>query len=459
MLRVMAVLCAAWMVLLVKADDRKEDVKHAVRILKGLDGDRSREWAFSVLAQASEEDGMAYAMNSLGLAYMAGAGVERDTAKAVMWLEKAGASGYAEAYHNLGILYKKSLYGVSQDFCKSCHYFAKGREVGSMRCTYDLGFMYYKGLGCTQSYERAAELFRSGADADYTPSLYMLGLCYRNGYGVEQDTARSSFYLGRAAMMGYKEALEEMHRPTPENSYAVSTAADVPLRMPSVSPSVNDTSLLPGRWEGYVILYDWSGGHVIGEKPVFVDLARKTDGLCGVMVLGNDTIPFTADINDKGMLDFRDVNLQLWERYNPRDKTHYRMEKACLDIWNRNLRGKLSLYSLDLKEPERPMYMELLRVDAASNSENRPDGNQENRISISPNPFADSFTATFVLHEESAVRLRMFDTAGILVFDESLGRMAEGKHTVVLSPSLRKGSYVLNVTAGNQVLRSIITKK
>ena len=117
-----------------KADNKTDSIKHAVRILKGMDKDRSNSWAISVLRSAAEDDSIAYAMNSLGMAYMAGIGVEQDSIQCVYWLEKAADRGFREAYHNLGRMYKNSYCGVKQDFFKSYRYFEKGAEKNSVLC-------------------------------------------------------------------------------------------------------------------------------------------------------------------------------------------------------------------------------------------------------------------------------------------------------------------------------------
>lgn len=194
-----------------------EDIKHAVRILKNIDTDQSKDWAISLLRKAADNDTLAYAMNTLGLAYMAGAGVEQDSAQAVAWLEKAGAHGYSEAYHNLGMMYKDGG-GVAQNFAKAYDAFRRGAENGSVVCKYDEGFMLYKGLGCGQDYIRAARLFDDAiSKIEHTPSMYMLGLCYRNGYGVPRDSARAGQLLDRAAMLSFGPAMEELRRSRPEN--------------------------------------------------------------------------------------------------------------------------------------------------------------------------------------------------------------------------------------------------
>ena len=442
------------------ADNKTDSIKHAVRILKGMDKDRSLSWAVSILRSAADNDSIAYAMNSLGMAYMAGIGVEQDSIQCVYWLEKAAANGFKEAFHNLGRMYKNSYCGVKQDFVKSYQYFEKGAEKNSVLCMYDMGFMLYKGLGCGQDYQHAAELFQKASNRDYSPALYMLGLCYRNGYGVEADTARANFCLKRSAALGYRYAIEELCRPHPENYMHEdyidnATYGNVPENMPDISPEVNDTSLLAGEYQGFVVMYDWSGSYVLGEKPVMMTMGRDKDGISGITVFGNDTVPFRATMSKEGKLKFSEGDISLCERYYTSGKVRYRMDYAMFDIWQDNIKGELRLYSLWLNEPERPMYLELHR----KGSDMQPAKDRYSRITISPNPFSSTFTANFELPATAAdAKVKIFDKYGALVYSRSLGNLQAGKHSLPISPDILQGTYVLNITAGKQVLRTIIVK-
>ena len=438
-----------------------EEIRHAVRVLKDIDTDQTKQWAICLLRDAAEGDTLAYAMNTLGLAYMAGAGVEKDSVQAVSWLKRAATNGFSDAYHNLGMMYKDGSCGIRQDFCKAYGLFMNGAEKGSTVCEYDAGFMLYKGLGCQQDYTKSVELFSKAAEADHSPSLYMLGLCYRNGYGVEQDTARATALLKRAALLSFGPAMEELWRPEPENYLheeyvANDTCGCIPAEMPEISPLVNDTSLIYGHYQGFIVMYDWSGRFVLGEKPVTMDFYRKEGGkVSGTMILGNETVPFAASMTGDGRLHFSEGRLLLNERYNS-EKVNYRMDNATLDLWQDKIRGRLNLYSLKLKEPERPMYLEL--YTGKNNETAKPVDERFNHISATPNPFDRDFDAAFELSESCQPQVRIFDQSGRLVFNQSLGTLLAGRQIVQISPVIKNGTYVLNIKAGRQVLRAIIVK-
>lgn len=439
-----------------------DKVGHAIRILKGIDTDRPKAWAVEVLNDAATKDSSAYAMNVLGLVYMAGVGVEQDSTLAISWLKRAGQHGFHDAYCNLGMMYKDGKGGVRQNFHKAYEAFMQGAEKGSTICKYDAGFMLYKGLGCRQDYGKAIILFEDGAEADYTPSLYMLGLCYRNGYGVEQDTVRASAYLKRAAILSFRPAMEELLRPNPENylhEYAREGEywGNVPERMPNAMSNVNDISLLYGTSHGFLAMYDWSGQFLLGEKPITMTITPEKDGIVsGTLVLASDTVLFNAILSEDGRMRFSSGSVKLAERYTVGGKVNYRMDEAVLDVWENKVAGRLSLYSMNLKEPERPMYMELSRV--ASNGTKVDDGGIYTCVTATPNPFRQDFTAAFELAGASEVQVRIFDKQGMMVYRHSLGMMPAGKHTVDISPDIKNGTYVLNIKAGKYVLRTIIVK-
>ena len=439
-----------------------DEVMRAVGVLKDIYQDYPKEKAISILQDAAENDTVAYAMNALGLAYMEGIGTERNAEKAIYWLNKAGENGYHDAYHNLGIIYKLGKCREKQDFTAAYNAFRKGAEAASDVCRYDAGFMLYKGLGCAQDYGKAMDLFQTASDNGNVYATYMLGLCHRNGYGTAQDEEKGMELLNLAATLGYSAAIEEVSRNNPENYLtdifvSDSAFAGIPSSMPDIKVDVNDTTLLRGCYSGCVVMYDWSGRHVLGEKPVSMYVSRTGEEISGYLILGTDSVPFKADITARGGLKFKKSYVSLKERYTFNGKVRYKLDSADLDIWNDRIRGRLSLYSLSQREPERPMYMELYR--GAYGKTDNDNVCADGYIAITPNPFDSQFDAIFNLQENATVTARVFDKFGVMIWQQSLGTLEAGKHRVTLSPGIRPGYHVLNISAGKQVLRTIIVKK
>lgn len=443
-----------------KADNG--DVMHAIGVMKGIYEDYSKEKAISILQNAAEKDTMAYAMNVLGLLHMEGIGTEKNAEKAIYWLNRAGECGFSDAYHNLGIIYKMGKCGERQNLTAAYRAFMKGAEAGSDVCRYDAGFMLYKGLGCGQDYGKAMELFKTASDNGNIHATYMLGLCYRNGYGTEQDETKGMELLNTSATLGYSAAIEEVSRTYPENHFtdifvSDSIFADIPTSMPEIKADVNDTTLLKGYYRGYVVMYDWSGQHILGEKPVVMSVDRTGKDVSGYIILGTDSVPFKAGITSEGTLKFKKSYVSLNERYTFNGKVKYKLNSARLDIWKDKVCGSLALYSLSLMEPERPMYMELYRDWNGNIKEG--ENNAYKYIGIAPNPFDSQFDAIFELREATNAIVRVFDKFGMAIWQQELGTLEAGRHKITLRPDIRQGHHVLNISAGKQTLRTIIVKK
>lgn len=78
------------------------------------------------------------------------------------WLEKSAAQGYIKAYSQLGWVYRKG-YGVKQDFEKVLFWYQKAAEHGDAEAQSELAWMYKEGQGVTKNKAKAIEWFRKAA--------------------------------------------------------------------------------------------------------------------------------------------------------------------------------------------------------------------------------------------------------------------------------------------------------
>ena len=443
------------------ADDK---VIKAVEVLKGMDGAGNKAEAVNILRIAAEQDSNIYAMNALGIVYMNGIGTERDTTAATMWLERAGEHGSTIALHNLGMMYKYSRGGVRQDFTRSYGYFSKAVDAGSVMALYDKGYMLYKGLGCAQDYKQAIDLFRRGADKDHAPCLYMLGLCYRNGYGVERDEERAMFYLDRAAMFNYRDAVEELKRVNPENSIndmvvIVEQSMEVPETMPGIAPAAVDTSSLAGNYQGVLVVYDWSGQNVIDRRPLSVNMKVNGGWLHGYWCEGKDTVAFRASVSENGRIEFLSGMTRQTDRYMTKDSVLYRFESADVNVGENSVTGSIRLYSVSEQEPQRPMSI-CLQKDYSDGDIANEIAKDDTRLYAWPNPFSGNVTLGFDLSESvESGSITLYSQSGMPVFAATLGALQPGKHSFTVAPSIPEGVYVLHVTAGTCHYRTVVVKK
>lgn len=433
--------------------------RHIVGVLKGIYFDYSKEEAVTILHEIAEQDSMPYAMNALGLIYIKGTGVKKNMKEGLHWLEEAGKHGMADAYHDIGAVYKEGRSGIKQDLVKAYVTFLEGARLGSRKCTYDAGYMLYKGLGCEQSYAKSMEMFEIAAQRGHSGAMYMLGLCYRNGYGTEQNEEKGLELLNKAAVRGFKTARDELTRSHPENFLHYTLASDddsvtIPLSMPEICTGINDTSLLNGDYTGYLIVYDWSGKFILREKPIRMSVKRTGSEASGNIYVEDYDIPFRADVQDDGTLKFKDSYAKLKERYTKNGKVNYRLDYAKLDIWKDSVRGELSLFSQSHREPEKPMYIQLKKLNSSNATTS-----DSNHISVSPNPFSSVIKVAIELETSCNVTTRIFDKYGIVAYQQDMGHVEKGKQEFVMSPKLEKGYYILNITAGKHVLRTVIIKE
>ncbi len=70
------------------------------------------------------EQGFAEAQHNLGVMYEDGQGVPKDYAEALKWYRKAAEQGYARAQNNLGFMYRNGR-GVPQDYAKALQWYGK----------------------------------------------------------------------------------------------------------------------------------------------------------------------------------------------------------------------------------------------------------------------------------------------------------------------------------------------
>ena len=79
-------------------------------------------------------------------------------------------------------------------------------EKGDARAMNNVGLMYERGLGVTQSYVEAMNFYRKAADAGLPEAQYNLGTLYHNGYGVEVNNSQAVFWFRKAAAQRLPDA-------------------------------------------------------------------------------------------------------------------------------------------------------------------------------------------------------------------------------------------------------------
>jgi len=149
------------------------------------------------------ELGLTAAQVRVARAYLDGAGVAADPARAFEWYTKAARDGRGdpEALYRLGTLYADGR-GVARDDAAARRNFVAAAEQGSPEAQYSAAVLSLGGRGGPRDVEAALRWFERAAEQGHAASLYNLGVMHRDGVGVPQDVARARTWFERAAEKG-----------------------------------------------------------------------------------------------------------------------------------------------------------------------------------------------------------------------------------------------------------------
>jgi len=144
----------------------------------------------------------------LGLALMAGEGVEKNPVEAVEWLQKAADQGQVEAACFLGIAYAEGK-AVGKYPQKSLQILKRASQHGGEQSNLAdmvLGKLFHDAIGVSQDYEEAEKWWRKAAAQNNTAAQAQLAIMYIVGKGVPQNFSEAVKLLKPAVQKGNKDA-------------------------------------------------------------------------------------------------------------------------------------------------------------------------------------------------------------------------------------------------------------
>ncbi|MBE6518497.1 MAG: sel1 repeat family protein [Thermoplasmata archaeon] len=122
--------------------------------------------------KVSAESGDVESQYKLGLNYIYGTDVPKDTTKAAEWFKKAADQGYLPARRELALLLAAGD-GVDVDMATAVQYLSEAADQLDPSALYHLGLMYEVGIGIPKDLQKsvrmlayAAEMGYPGADTD-----------------------------------------------------------------------------------------------------------------------------------------------------------------------------------------------------------------------------------------------------------------------------------------------------
>ncbi len=127
--------------------------------------------SYYLMEEAKKENPIAE--HVLGLSYLLGEGFESDTAKAILWIEKAAKSNLPSACFNLGII-KTSGIGKSWNPFEAYILFQKAAEMGMPEAQFILGILHSYSLTVNKDLQTTYNWVKKSANQNYKPAIEML---------------------------------------------------------------------------------------------------------------------------------------------------------------------------------------------------------------------------------------------------------------------------------------------
>ena len=125
-------------------------------------------WQAFVVARKAQA-GDKFAQHELGLRYIVGRGVERDTAKAAYWFQKASEQGLTASTFNLAILAFHG-WGTPWNPFESYRLVKECADAEMPEAEFFLGEMLTEDLTVPRDWQKAYDWVKKSADADYEPA-------------------------------------------------------------------------------------------------------------------------------------------------------------------------------------------------------------------------------------------------------------------------------------------------
>ena len=138
----------------------------------------------------------------MGIMYEMGLGTEKDYSEAAKWYQKAAIQGNKEAQKKLLEMKKK---GRSDTFHPPIPENFAG-NITDAQIQYDLGVMYYKGLGVDKNPNTAYRWFFMAANQGHARAQNDLAVMLSKGIGTKSNSSKAYKWFLRAADQGFADA-------------------------------------------------------------------------------------------------------------------------------------------------------------------------------------------------------------------------------------------------------------
>ena len=114
------------------------------------------------------------------------------------------------------VYYKNSTGSIDRVHRKNLETWFREARLGKPQAQYNLGVVYFKGVGVSTDHEEAFKWFARAAEKGSAPGQGFLGVMYENGLGVVQDYEMSLHWYRKAAEQGHPHAKHFLETTSPD---------------------------------------------------------------------------------------------------------------------------------------------------------------------------------------------------------------------------------------------------
>ncbi len=426
--------------------------------------------------------------------YEKGLGTAKNEQKALYWYKESAKYGDTYAMQRVGLIYKNGK-TVPQDFRKAAKWFKKSADSGNPVGKYFLAYMYYKGFGVEQNYKKAFNLAQQSANEDITGGKQLLAYCYEHGNGVKKDTEKAKQLYIECKKRGNKQAavrlkkIKEKKKKQNKKNNKSAIIQDKDNNTETETELIKKTEYKPvkrdlnayntsfdGKWEGTLLLYDWSKKYVEEKSKLSIEIKQKEFNITGSWDNGqNHKMPFTA-VKVGNVLYCKNALIKREGAFG--ETITWKVREGQLELLHKNgktyLVGNLQMFNPAVNEPAQPSYFILSSVSRIKTVDTT-NVNQINAtktdVAINnyvatrnvdllcyPNPTNNTITIDYSLSEDGNTQISLINSAGqqIAVIKEKT-RQLKGSYSVTANIKGNPGNYIIKLVHNNKIYtRSII---